>query len=553
MGVYLIRDSLRRAFARLRLKSDFVVMVRATLPLCLLVAFANSLIQKKLVIYLSRRYRIAIIRQTGDAALMWKQFSALRDAFTSATFGALVVYALYRLLAYESYTTNFGLCVDPFAYVSNISFMTGAALGNLISCILIFVLYASGRIRACTLGYRSPLIIIAFVYIMTACIPAAQLSQMLTSTFLGILWGLTIAIAGLSALELLVGTTSRIVLIVQIIASLFLFALGSYILSFLPGSVVAVVCAIISLAMIPLMPTLRSKLDIPSGPDSHEVLATFRKTLGESATPILAVAFFELVVGLVNMYAFESHSSFTISNNAPLEGSVICAILASLFVVVAARVPNGKFVMLGVFPGVISVFLALPYFGDVWGRPLSTVIYTAYIFTATLSTYSVVRACRRANDCVYGIGAVLSIAMRVCLLIGLAIGWWCGNLKEGDTFVHLSIVCVVCVYVLGMVVLLWGYRNLREKSAPKVVEVVVEREPETFAQAQAERIEELVSTYELSPRERDVLIGLAQGNTAASIARGLHISTSTAQGYIKTLYVKLGVNKKQQVIDLFQR
>ena len=49
-----------------------------------------------------------------------------------------------------------------------------------------------------------------------------------------------------------------------------------------------------------------------------------------------------------------------------------------------------------------------------------------------------------------------------------------------------------------------------------------------------------------------MLVGLARGNTAASIAKGLHISTSTAQGYIKTLYVKLGVNRKQQVIDLFQ-
>lgn len=484
---------------------------------------------------------------------MGKRFSAFQDAFTSATFGALVVYALYRLLAYESYVTNFGLWVDPLAYVSNIPFMAGAAFGNLISSILVFVLYVTGRIRACTLGYRSPLVVIAFVYAVVACIPAEQLTQMLTSSFFGILWGLTITVVGFTALELLMGSASRLVLIIQIIASAFLFALGSYVLSFLPDSVAAIICALISLAMIPLMPTLRSKLDIPKGPSAHKILPTFRETLSESATPILAIAFFELVVGLVNMYAFESHSSFTISTHAPLEGSVICAILASLFVVITARVPHGRFVALGLFPGVISVFLALPYFGDMWGRPLSTVIYTAYIFTAMLSTYCVVRACRRSNDCIYGIGAVLSAAMRVCLVVGLAIGWWCGNLQEGDTFVHLSIVCVVCVYVLGMVVLLWGYRNLREKDATQVVEVVVERVPETFAQAQTERIEELVATYELSPRERDVLIGLAQGNTAASIAEGLHISTSTAQGYIKTLYVKLGVNKKQQVIDLFQQ
>ena len=62
----------------------------------------------------------------------------------------------------------------------------------------------------------------------------------------------------------------------------------------------------------------------------------------------------------------------------------------------------------------------------------------------------------------------------------------------------------------------------------------------------------LTERYQLSPRERDVLVGLAQGHTAAAIAESLHLSTSTAQGYIKSLYVKLGVNKKQQVIDLFK-
>ena len=143
--------------------------------------------------------------------------------------------------------------------------------------------------------------------------------------------------------------------------------------------------------------------------------------------------------------------------------------------------------------------------------------------------------------------------MRLCLMVGLALGWWFGNLTEGGTFVHLSIVCVVCVYALGVVVLLWGYRSSRQKPVVEVVEVVVEKTPATFEESVADRVDELTQVHNLSPRERDVLVGLAQGNTAASIAEGLCISTSTAQGYIKSLYAKLGVNRKQQVIDLFQK
>lgn len=109
------------------------------------------------------------------------------------------------------------------------------------------------------------------------------------------------------------------------------------------------------------------------------------------------------------------------------------------------------------------------------------------------------------------------------------------------------------MYLLGIVVLGWGLRSSRRAPEVEVVEVVVQRNAPTFEEAVAERVAELVSAHRLSPRERDVLVGLARGNTAASIAHDLHLSTSTAQGYIKSLYIKLGVNKKQQVIDLFRR
>lgn len=484
---------------------------------------------------------------------MKKRFSDLRCVFAPATVGALLLYALYRLLAYASYVTNFGLCPDPLGYVSNAPFMIGAALGNLVSCGLVFVLYAGGRLRSCSLGFRSPLVLVAIIYLAVAFVPRDFLGEVVALSFLGVLWGLAVTVVGFSALELLVGTESPIALIVQLALSAFLFAIGSFALGLLPDAVGATLCALLALTLMPFMAWGRTVGKIPQGPATTDALTTLRTTLRECSTPILAVAVFELVTGLVNMYAYTSHSSFTISTQAPLEGSFICAVLLTAFVVCATRIPHSRFMYLAVFPGVIAVFLALPYFGDTWGRSLSTVIYTAYTFTAMLSTFCVVRACRRSGDCIYGVAAVLSASMRICLIIGLTLGWCFGSMTEGSTFVHLSIACSACVYVLGVVVLLWGYRSSREKRVVEVVEVVVEHAPETFEESQAGRVIELVDAYGLSPRERDVLVGLAQGNTAASIAEGLHISTSTAQGYIKSLYVKLGVNKKQQVIDLFRK
>ena len=478
---------------------------------------------------------------------MGKRLGDLRQLFTPALLGALAIYASYRLLAYASYVTNFGLEPSPLGYVSNPPFMVGAAVGNLISCALVFVLYAGGRLHSYGLGFRSPLVLVAAIYLIVAFVPHEIVRETVAMSFLGVLWGLMVTVVGFVVLELLVGTASPIVLIVQLALSALLFTMGSFVLGLLPPTIAAALCA----AALSVQGEERPDAMILCYPCLG--LPTLRATLRECSTPILAVAVFELVMGLVNMYAFTSHSSFTIATQAPLEGSLICAVLLTAFVVFATRIPHSRFMYLAVFPGVIAVFLALPYFGDTWGRSLSTIIYTAYTFTAMLSTFCVVRACRRAGDCLYGVAAILSASMRLCLMVGLALGWWFGSLTEGGTFVHLSIVCSVCVYVLGAVVLLWGYRNSRQKPVVEVVEVVVEKEPETFEQFHAGRVEELVERYDLSPRERDVLVGLAQGNTAASIAEGLHLSTSTAQGYIKSLYVKLGVNRKQQVIDLFQK
>lgn len=84
---------------------------------------------------------------------------------------------------------------------------------------------------------------------------------------------------------------------------------------------------------------------------------------------------------------------------------------------------------------------------------------------------------------------------------------------------------------------------------PSSVSVV----PSSSVDALEIRLDELTQLYGLTNRERDVLVGLAQGNTAAAIAKDLCLSTSTVQSYTKTLYAKLGINKKQQVIDLVMK
>ena len=57
----------------------------------------------------------------------------------------------------------------------------------------------------------------------------------------------------------------------------------------------------------------------------------------------------------------------------------------------------------------------------------------------------------------------------------------------------------------------------------------------------------------LTEREREVTQMLLRGNSAKSIARGLHIATDTARNHLKHIYSKLGVASQAELFALFFR
>ncbi len=55
----------------------------------------------------------------------------------------------------------------------------------------------------------------------------------------------------------------------------------------------------------------------------------------------------------------------------------------------------------------------------------------------------------------------------------------------------------------------------------------------------------------LTPRERDLLVSLADGRTNSQIARELGISLNTVKFHLKNLYEKLSVNNRAQAVARF--
>lgn len=68
-----------------------------------------------------------------------------------------------------------------------------------------------------------------------------------------------------------------------------------------------------------------------------------------------------------------------------------------------------------------------------------------------------------------------------------------------------------------------------------------------------ERCDELAEKAHLTERETDIMKLLCKGRTKGYIAETLFISENTVKSYTKNLYAKLGVHRKESLLDLLER
>jgi DNA-binding CsgD family transcriptional regulator len=66
----------------------------------------------------------------------------------------------------------------------------------------------------------------------------------------------------------------------------------------------------------------------------------------------------------------------------------------------------------------------------------------------------------------------------------------------------------------------------------------------------AARCHALAQSHHLSSREEEVMMLLARGNTRANIAKRLFISENTVRAHVKSIYAKLYIHSRQQLINL---
>lgn len=149
------------------------------------------------------------------------------------------------------------------------------------------------------------------------------------------------------------------------------------------------------------------------------------------------------------------------------------------------------------------------------------------------------------------VGISLAYALpRFGLFVGQNVAQLLGVGSTAD-FVRTTAVAFFLLYLILMVIwMVNSHERKRAESQARAADELLGR----FAQEQESvrklRCNALADDHGLTNREKDILYLLAQGRDLAFICETLLLSKNTVKSYQKTIYAKLDVHSKQEIIDL---
>ncbi len=124
------------------------------------------------------------------------------------------------------------------------------------------------------------------------------------------------------------------------------------------------------------------------------------------------------------------------------------------------------------------------------------------------------------------------------------------TIGQGD--LELTAVALVAVYLVAMVsMFLFKDKNLQGVDAATDASIIPVAE--RLGDALEVRCGVLAQTYGFTPREAEILVYLGQGRTARAVSEKLVVSENTVKYHIKSIYQKLDVHTRDEVIDLIER
>lgn len=348
---------------------------------------------------------------------------------------------------------------------------------------------------------------------------------------------------------------------------------GAYLaLSYLGGWALCGVCSAALAASVGVLARLRLR---PEPAPTTAVPAPagrrpLRAVLGDLSSPLLCVSVLTAVVGLLHTSVIGNDIEYVVGGVPMAEALALATVLLAVVVAASRHVPDTSTVYRLLFPIMLVALSLLPFVTGVLGHVSGLVMVVCYDLVGmafVLFLLETSHACSAPPAVLMG---VYQGVTQLSLVVGLALGIALSRVGADAGASYLTLLILVCIYLLAMVPAMLLRRARRAGSGagggsglPPTEGVASggaadAAEEERHAQQVVrervgERVEAYASARGLTPREAQVMVQLARGHTAAAIADELGMAENTAWAHIKRIYAKLGVHGKQELIELVER
>ncbi|RNL43854.1 hypothetical protein DMP08_07160 [Paraeggerthella hongkongensis] len=286
-------------------------------------------------------------------------------------------------------------------------------------------------------------------------------------------------------------------------------------------------------------------------------LRSIAKDVGSPLVCVCAIAFAVALTRTITLDGIDNSDVINIVSSG-------CIIVASLALYAAWFVPGSErsfFRKLGIlglyrmfFPVIVTALLALSIVGDSLALAVATLAYVLFSFVAVfMMSTSVTIAQRQGLWSPYVYGAFAG-ATYFAFAGATALGAWVYYPRSFGA-ATLPVIVLVVFYILAM-----SYAAIQARkrgkdergasTAPEGDVAAASSAAPTVVDEVAQRCSLLAEAAGLTKRERDILLVLAKGRDVPSIAKQLFISENTVRSHSKSIYRKLKIHSKQELLDL---
>ena len=269
------------------------------------------------------------------------------------------------------------------------------------------------------------------------------------------------------------------------------------------------------------------------------------------ATPLAYVVLLSFIYGTLDDVAMSSSAASAGSSGII---SQVCSIItAAAFLAYVYRGSQRYTILLNASVGIVATGLVfLPFLGYAYNLVLVVLTHIGWEMSLLVSYALALQTARSDRRQGITTAALVFSAPRPFVIAGslvvtlVARG---GNLE----FAHMAAIAFALLYVILLALWLLFHREKHraDRELARRDELI-----RRFVDARNDLYElvckDLARQHGLTRRETDVLKLLSQGRDAGTIEQALGVSRNTVKGYTKTLYVKLGIHSKQELIDLVE-